>query len=57
MNAQNPKASAPPVELLSLNLDDLDVEELESRLELAAAMPTCLRSGGCGCNGQCGRNT
>jgi hypothetical protein len=28
-----------PEEILSLNAEDLDVEELESRLEMAAAVP------------------
>ena len=30
-----------PHELEPLNLDDLDLQELESRLELAAAAPKC----------------
>lgn len=41
-----------PEELLSLNIDDLDVEELEQRLEMAAAAAAC----DCwvnGCTGYC----
>lgn len=60
MNQQNQTSTT--CEMLSLNLDDLDVEELEHRLELAAAVPTCLRSGGdicgnkvtCTCHGRNG---
>lgn len=51
MNNQN--QSKPSPEMLSLNLDDLNVEELERRLELAAVIPTCLRSADCGCYNQC----
>jgi hypothetical protein len=45
-------------ELDSLNLDDLDVQELEARLELAVAAPgagtggTCSGDQGCGTNCQ-----
>lgn len=30
------------VELESLNIEDLDVEELERRIEMSAAMPTAM---------------
>lgn len=39
-------------EIQSLNLDQLDVEDLEHRLELATALPVEL-SWGCDCNGDC----
>jgi hypothetical protein len=41
-----------PQELVSLNLLDLDVEELETRLEMAAAVP----NSDCWANYQCGIN-
>lgn len=37
-------------EITSLSLDDLDVMELEARIELAA------NAAGCDCNGGCGDN-
>lgn len=53
------------VEIDSLNLDDLDVEELERRMELAIAggqttsyIEPCDVDGGGGCNSDgCGSNT
>jgi hypothetical protein len=39
------------LEIESLNLDHLDVEELEHRLEMAMAAPT-----GCYINSSCGTN-
>lgn len=58
----------PTVEMESLNLDDLDIEELEHRVELASALPgldcyiNCNCDGSncdcngtdCSCNAQCG---
>ena len=64
------KKQHPSPEILSLNLDDLDVEEMERRLELASAWPhpggveRCFlnascgdNSGGCGINLGCASNT
>lgn len=50
-------------EIVSLNADDLDVEELEHRLEMAMAMPNTVPIDDCGCNNggtcctYCGINT
>jgi len=38
-------------EILNLNIDDLDIEELERRIELAMATP--MLSEPCGCNAPC----
>lgn len=46
------KKDQKPTEIETLNLDDLDVEELEQRLELAAASYIC----DCGTNTSCGSN-
>lgn len=39
-------------EIRSLNLDDLDVVDLEQRIELASAVPTEM-AWGCDCDGDC----
>ena len=43
-------------ELIPLNLRDLDVEELERRLEMAAA-PISPDGWVCDCDGECGQKT
>jgi hypothetical protein len=42
-------------EMTSLSIDDLDVSELESRIELAAQTAECSCNGGCA--GKCDSNT
>lgn len=47
-----------PDEIESLNVDDLDIEELERRIELASAMPMLPDGWICGadCGSACGAN-
>lgn len=50
---RHPRKDLPPLEIESLNASDLDLEELERRIEMAILVPSEL-GWLCGCNNECG---
>jgi hypothetical protein len=59
MSNKNDKKNDPIDEIESLNVDDLDIEELERRIELSSAAPIDPGVYDCGtnCGANCGTNT